>query len=105
MAYVDLNPVRAGIASSLIGADFTSVQQRLFEFAKDQHAKKADSRQRPILLPFTATTKQSDDGIPFNVQDYLELVDTAGTMRARRQTRCDCDDRAETTHDVGTEPW
>jgi REP element-mobilizing transposase RayT len=78
MAYVDLNPVRAGIASSLIDADFTSVQQRLFEIAKDQRVTPADSPQLPILLPFAASAKQTDGGIPFNVQDYLALVDTAG---------------------------
>jgi REP element-mobilizing transposase RayT len=32
MAYVDLNPVRAGIANDLVDSDFTSIQQRIFEF-------------------------------------------------------------------------
>jgi hypothetical protein len=77
MAYADLNPVRAGITTSIIDSDFTSVQQRLFEIAKDRRAMTIESRQLPILLPFAATANQTDDGIPFNVQDYLELVDTA----------------------------
>ncbi|MES1191715.1 MAG: alpha-amylase family glycosyl hydrolase [Steroidobacter sp.] len=34
MAYVDLNPVRAGITNDLVTSDFTSIQQRLFDHAK-----------------------------------------------------------------------
>ena len=34
MAYVDLNPVRAGIAQDLTDSNFTSIQQRLFDYAK-----------------------------------------------------------------------
>ncbi len=35
MAYVDLNPVRAGISNSLENSDFTSIQERLIVEAKD----------------------------------------------------------------------
>jgi hypothetical protein len=51
-------------------------QQRLPEIAKGRRATTARSPQLPTLLSFTA--KQTDDGMPFNVRDYLELVDTAG---------------------------
>ena len=85
MAYVDLNPVRAGLATTLEEADFTSVQQRLFELARAQpgipHTPPA---QRPALLAFVGNQGQNDQGIPFKVQDYLDLVDTAG-----RQLRAD----------------
>jgi hypothetical protein len=71
--------VRAGIAASLIDADFTSAQQRLVEIAKGQRATTSESRQVPILPAFTATERQPDsDGFPFNVQEHLELVDTVG---------------------------
>ncbi len=36
MAYVDLNPVRAGIANDLIDSDFTSIQQRIFDFVNNK---------------------------------------------------------------------
>lgn len=39
MAYVDLNPIRAGITDSLATSDFTSVQERLIN-----HAKKVKNR-------------------------------------------------------------
>ena len=45
MAYVDLNPVRAGIVNDLVTSDFTSVQQRLYDFAKDSaQAKRFGAR-------------------------------------------------------------
>jgi REP element-mobilizing transposase RayT len=39
MAYVDLNPIRAGISESLESSDFTSIQERLI-----QHARKVKNR-------------------------------------------------------------
>ncbi len=36
MAYVDLNPVRAGVANDLIDSDFTSIQQRIFDFVNNK---------------------------------------------------------------------
>ncbi len=82
MAYVDLNPVRAGIANSLMDSDFTSIQQRLFEVAKQPGSgdpEKADAI--PTLLPFAgALQAHGRQGIPFNLQDYCELVDTSGRV-------------------------
>ncbi len=42
MSYVDLNPVRAGLAESLEGSDFTSIQQRLRQAAGRLPAGPAD---------------------------------------------------------------
>ena len=39
MAYVDLNPVRAGMTDDLATSDFTSVQQRLFDYAQEKVAQ------------------------------------------------------------------
>ena len=36
MAYVDLNPIRAGIAQELIDSDFTSIQERIVSFQTSQ---------------------------------------------------------------------
>lgn len=77
MAYVDLNPVRAGLADSIQDSDFTSAQQRLQELARDNLITRDD--QLPQLLPFSQVLREEGgDGIPFNLQDYLELVDTTG---------------------------
>lgn len=75
MAYVDLNPVRAGLADSIQKSEFTSAQQRL----RSVTSNVTEAIARPALLPLTETAaQQSDTGLPFNLQDYLELLDTTG---------------------------
>lgn len=77
MAYVDLNPVRAGVAEIPERSDYTSVQQRGEEVTG---AKKAE--QKPRLLPFVeAGNIESDAAEPlcrFRLMDYLQLVDATG---------------------------
>ncbi len=69
MAYVDLNPVRAGIAKTPDQSDFTSIQARL-KALNDQ------LETAPCLHPFIGNpTNKLVDGIPFRLIDYIELVD------------------------------
>ncbi|MEJ2425730.1 MAG: hypothetical protein P8179_22755 [Candidatus Thiodiazotropha sp.] len=80
MSYVDLNPVRAGIAESPEGSDFTSILQRIRQKTKpSRKSKYATAESQPILMPLV---KQSQDrhknSIGFALPDYLELVDWAG---------------------------
>jgi len=63
MAYVDLNPIRAAIATTPEQSDYTSVQERI------EHPKSG------CLASFA---DQGNDIIPFNLKDYLELVDWGG---------------------------
>ena len=74
MAYVDLNPVRAAIADDLESSDFTSIQERIAQ------VKKVDDEAAPGLMPFMETEYigKSFAAIPFNLQDYIELVDWTG---------------------------
>lgn len=65
MAYVDLNPIRAAIAKTPEQSDFTSIQERILH------------PQNSTLRPF-AEQANDDMGIPFSLNDYLELVDWAG---------------------------
>ena len=82
MAYVDLNPVRAGLSTTLMDSDFTSVQQRLFEIARRMRSSETKPTQAtPDLLPFAGALRQdSEPVIPFNLQDYLDLLDTSGRV-------------------------
>jgi REP element-mobilizing transposase RayT len=77
MTYVDLNPVRATLADSVETSDYTSIQDR-WRAAMGQRHRLSDE-QRPRLIPFMGVaTADDDDALPFNLTDYLDLVDTTG---------------------------
>ncbi|WP_169046544.1 transposase [Aeromonas salmonicida] len=69
MAYVDLNPIRAGLADRSEQSDYTSIKQRL------ENAPGTDVLP-PLLLPFAS--KFEPDGLPYAFSDYLMLVDWTG---------------------------
>jgi REP element-mobilizing transposase RayT len=71
MAYVDLNPIRAAIAKAPEQSDYTSIQERI---------ENPDSGH---LAPFSA---KGNDTLPFNLKDYLELVDW-GSREIKRGKR------------------
>ncbi|MDN5850908.1 MAG: transposase, partial [Nitrococcus sp.] len=108
MVYVDLNPVRAGIAQTPEASDYTSIQARILAYAEQMQM--ADQRGAPqnagahqsdalspeagadpipkaltetspaTLLPFTGgeRTDQPLAAIPFAFSDYLALADWTG---------------------------
>lgn len=71
MAYVDLNPVRAGKAKTPESAPFTSIKRRI---------KAAKNNQQPRqLLHFVGNQGHvSQQGLPFHLDDYLRLIDYTG---------------------------
>jgi REP element-mobilizing transposase RayT len=76
MAYVDLNPIRAGIATSLDESDFTSIQERI-----RQIQDMGQTCPEPQLMPFGENAKEEHlplATLPHALQDYLELVDWTG---------------------------
>ena len=73
MAYVDLNPIRAGMAKELAESEKTSVKQRL------QEMPQTSTNQTTVpLLEFAGFENKMNTGLPFNLQDYLHLVDWTG---------------------------
>ena len=90
MAYVDLNPVRAGITDRPEASSHTSIRERLnAEFILQQAID--DQSQCGDLLDFKTTLKpllpfenrsvnEAHTGIPFNFEEYLTLVDWTGRI-------------------------
>ncbi|MBX2858701.1 MAG: transposase [Cellvibrionaceae bacterium] len=96
MAYVDLNPLRAGVEDNLMDSDFSSIQQRLYEHSRRKANKSADEKrlikrvqqQRRIkelldlkhlpeasLMPFSSSySRVSGEVLPFSRDDYFELL-------------------------------
>lgn len=78
MAYVDLNPVRAGVAVTPETSEYTSVYERI-KAIRGQGASRHISR--VPLLPFrAANAAQSRPSIPFELPEYLQLVDWTGRV-------------------------
>jgi len=96
MAYVDLNPVRAGIASRPEDSDYTSLQERLGT-AREVHSivppnpepDRVDATIAQVaaldLLPFADQMDGQQPCIPFEFLDYIQLADWTG--RALRDDR------------------
>jgi REP element-mobilizing transposase RayT len=86
MAYVDLNPVRAGLATSLAGSDFTSAQQRLRELMRANNTAKTSDHvadRQVALAPFAGASSPSlSDAaeLPIRLHDYLTLLEDTGRV-------------------------
>ena len=107
MAYVDLNPIRAGLSETLEGSDYTSIQERIEAYgARAREARPETEQTNPTfqtdaassvptepraeqereescvstapLVEFTGNTGDAESGLPFHFSDYLELVDWTG---------------------------
>jgi hypothetical protein len=85
---VDLNPIRAGLATGLYDCDFTSIQQRLqTPPAREAAATAAEAPEtsadrgrprQPELRPFAAVTGGGEEGLPLDLPVYIELLTATG---------------------------
>jgi hypothetical protein len=81
MSYVDLNPVRAGIAPTPEDSAHTSIQGRIRRLC----GKRASPLARALAPLCTDRQAGAATCLPFALHDYLELVDWTGrALRADR---------------------
>jgi REP element-mobilizing transposase RayT len=80
MAYVDLNPIRAGLAKAPEVSDHTSIQKRVKK-AQTAYQPNHHQQQARNLFPFAGNPREDmPQGLPFRLTDYLELVDWSGRI-------------------------
>jgi len=95
MAYVDLNPIRAGLADTPETSEFTSLFARIAQLKAVVASTDTGETAGPVLslppkglLSFAGNDRPlSESVLPYDFLDYLALVD--GTGRAIRQAGCD----------------
>ena len=92
MAYVDLNPVRAGMVATPEEAEFTSIYARIKAIHATTKTKNIKTR-RLKLLPFRDQAKPNAPALPLRFRDYLELLDWSG-RRVRQDKPGAIDPRA-----------
>jgi REP element-mobilizing transposase RayT len=101
MVYVDLNPLRAGIASTPEESDFASIQQRIRDWHSERMMQTKEiesmSSQEPGCLTETwlcpIESKAERQGIlPMTTLEYFDLVDRSGrVLRSDKQGSIDAD--------------
>jgi len=110
MVYVDLNPIRAGTAETPEESDYTSIQERIRAWHKEQMAKasvstvagNADDISDPVpehvsagsacwLCPISSENDRRGI-LPMTAAEYLDLVDRSGRMiRSDKRGAIDAD--------------
>jgi len=88
LAYVDLNLARAAIAVTPEDSDYTSIQRiRTLRAASESSSETENAEldiapaptQPPELYPFVGGIREGGpEGLPFNLADYLDLVNWTG---------------------------
>jgi hypothetical protein len=77
MAYVDLNPIRAGIASRPEDSESTSICDRIKRL-RTRATEQSSSTPTISLRRFSDEGEGGESSIPYSLRDYLSLVDWSG---------------------------
>lgn len=87
MAYVDLNPVRAKAAETPETSKHTSIKRRIDSLKEERKVQTTQKKVEPLKLAnfIGGSRKAMPQGLPFQLKDYLELVDVTG--RAIREDK------------------
>ena len=81
MAYVDLNPIRAGMSTTPEKSDFTSIQQRIQAYQNQQQLPESMCR----FEEESNGNREDKHPLPCKQLDYFELVDTTGRLIAENK--------------------
>lgn len=107
MAYVDLNPVRAGMAKTPETSAHTSVKKRCEKANKSKNPNQVNQQEK-TLYPFVGNPREKQpEGIQMKLSDYLELVDCTGRI-LRKNKRGSISSGAErilTRLDIDEDQW
>jgi hypothetical protein len=79
MAYVDLNPIRAGMAQNLENFDYTAIQSIIEAIGGQPN--------QPPLVAFEDEDETDQTALPYYLCHYLELVDWTGRA-IRNESSC-----------------
>ncbi|MCP4324446.1 MAG: transposase [Psychromonas sp.] len=79
MAYVDLNPIRAKMASKVESSEYTSVFERIHNKTHYNDSQESVSC-KPLVKFVGAEHHNQPQGINFTLIDYLALVDWSGRI-------------------------
>ncbi|MFV1985594.1 MAG: transposase, partial [Thiohalomonadales bacterium] len=87
MVYIDLNPIRAGIAKTPEASQHTSIRYRIKTACQSQIPNRID-QQPPVLFPFSGNPRHdSPAGIQLKLTDYIELVEwSARQIRHKKKS-------------------
>ena len=107
MAYVDLNPVRAGMAKTPEQSDHTSVKKRCEKASKSKKPNQINQQEKS-LYPFVGNPREGQpEGIQMRLSDYLELVDSTGRVlrKDKHGAISACADKILTRLEVDEDQW
>jgi hypothetical protein len=75
MAYVDLNPIRAGLCETVESSEFTSIQERVSDFKTNRKSDNSKVWLKPLLMEKELSSSSS---LPIHERHYFALVDWTG---------------------------
>ena len=81
MAYVDLNPIRAGMANSLQTSQYTSIFERANDKASEHdHPENLSFKIKPLLGFIGYEHQEQPHGICYSLIDYFNLLEETGRI-------------------------